>query len=437
VVDKKRPEFLEAVQGERKVQIENGSEPELRISELPAGASRVTPRCKLLALALLVFALGGCSIHRQEFTAEEQAIAGVPGMSAVRVWADVPPTAIPTQPQRVQSSASYKAGAGTFPIRVLSISGGAENGAFGAGVLVGWSEAGDRPEFAVVSGVSTGALIAPFAFLGPKYDAELTAVYTQISARDVFRRRSPLASLLGTSVVDTSPLKRLIADFVTPKLLQEIAAENRKGRRLLVVTTNLDAQRPVVWDMGAIARQGDHAALELFRKVLLASASIPGLFPPVMIEVEAEGRRFREMHVDGGTTLQMFTLPDAVLLGSLRNRDVLDRLEFYVLFNNPLAPDFEVVEPRTFAIISRSISTLTRVNGRNNLLGIHSFARRRGIPLHLTYIGTDFDIAYEDPFDPSYMRPLFNYGYERGRRGLAWSQPGNDMLERLTVLASH
>lgn len=380
-----------------------------------------------MALAFAAVLLASCSTAptRATFTAVEQTTAVVPGMPNVRIWADAPPSALASL---TSAAASTDTGGA---IKVLSLSGGAENGAYGAGVLVGWSKAGTRPEFRIVSGISTGALIAPLAFLGPSYDEQLRAMYTQYSADDLFRRRTLAGGLLGTSLADTAPLQKLIASVVDQDMLQKIAVEHRKGRRLIVVTTNLDAQRPVAWNMGEIALQGGPQALALFRSVLLASASIPGVFPPVYIEVEANGRRFKEMHVDGGTTTQIFTLPDAFMFGRAPDGVPIARLELYLLFNNPLGADFAVVKPRTLQIMSRSLSTLIRANGRSALLSAHNFARQQEIPLHLTYIGADFTARSEILFDSAYMRQLFDYGHQRARDGSAWSHAQPDLLEQL------
>src|SRR5579862_9879191 len=221
---------------------------------------------------------------RIPFTAADEAAAAIPNMPDARFWADSVPdftAALPPQP-------------GPW----LALSSGGADGAFGAGLLNGLSEAGHRPDYAVVTGVSTGALMAPFAFAGPRYDDALRAAYTKITAADVFEIGST-----GESFVDSWPLKDLIAKQITPALLADIAAAHKSGRRLFVVTTNLDAERSVVWNMGAIAvhaadKNGGDAALKLFRDVLLASSAIPGGFPPVLIDVEANGKTFQEMHVD-------------------------------------------------------------------------------------------------------------------------------------------
>ena len=193
----------------------------------------------------------------------------------------------------------------------LSLSGGGDNGAFGAGLLVGWTEQGTRPEFNLVTGISTGALIAPFAYLGKDYDRVLTEVYTQVKPSDIFKSRGFLSGFFGDGLADTSPLFQLISKHVTDDFLKKVAHEyNQRGRWLLIGTTNIDAGTPVIWNMGQIASVGSPESLELFRKILLASASIPAAFPPVMFDFMIDGKEFQEMHVDGGATTQVFFIQE-------------------------------------------------------------------------------------------------------------------------------
>ena len=182
---------------------------------------------------------------------------------------------------------------------LLALSGGGDNGAFGAGLLVGWTAHGDRPKFKIVTGVSTGSLIAPLAFLGPEYDAELTEVYTTIDQSNVFEKRFITAALLQNAMADTAPLYATISRYFDERKMARIAEEYDKGRLLVIQTTDLDAGRPVMWNIGAIARSGRPEALNLICHILLASASIPAAFPPVLFDVEANGAPYQEMHVDG------------------------------------------------------------------------------------------------------------------------------------------
>ena len=211
------------------------------------------------------------------------------------------------------------------PANYLAISGGGENGAFGAGLLTGWTEAGTRPEFKLVTGVSTGALTAPYAFLGPAYDKQLNYAYTTITGKDVFKKRGLLAPFLDDALADYAPLQRMVAKYVTADMLKAIAAEHAKGRMLLIGTTDLDALRPVIWNIGKIAENGGPQALELVRKIIVASAAIPAAFPPMMIDVDVNGKHYQEMQVDGGASRQVFAYPPKLQLAQLSQEADADR----------------------------------------------------------------------------------------------------------------
>src|SRR5581483_2184627 len=282
---------------------------------------------------------------RAAYTAGEAALAIIPDIPNARFWGD--------------STKDFQAALPTLKGPWLALSSGGADGAYGAGVLIGLSDAGKRPAFSQVSGVSTGALMAPFVFAGQKYDPQLRAAYTTIFAGDVFE----LGAKGGESFFDTWPLRDLIAKQVTPELLADVAAEHAKGRRLIVVTTNVDSERPVAWNMGAIATAGGEKALKLFRQVLLAAGSIPGAFPPVLIDVEADGKRFTEMHADGGMCAQFYVAPEELLAPASKYKLPADGL--YVVVNTQLTPDFGVTERSLLSIMIRGVSvivkTLTRV----------------------------------------------------------------------------
>ena len=240
--------------------------------------------------------------------------AVVRDMPSVRFWADEVPTDVIAEvrrrlPNMPLVARDAKRVNGRPVVETLALSGGGADGAFGAGVLSGWSARGDRPEFEIVTGVSAGAIIAPFAYLGERYDKTLKEIWTHYQTNEIITAQILPGLFGGPALADTSPLASLIARYIDDKMLADIAAEYSRGRILMVLTTNLDAQRPVVWNMGEIARTGDQKALDLFRKVILASAAIPGAFPPVSIDVEAGGKAYEEMHVDGGTTREVFVLP--------------------------------------------------------------------------------------------------------------------------------
>jgi len=305
------------------------------------------------------------------------------------------------------------------PASFLAISGGGDNGAYGAGFINGWTASGTRPQFKVVTGISTGALIAPFAFLGPRYDYVLTRVYTTTSQRDIFKKRGILGGLFGDAMADTRPLAKVIGSYVTPALLDEIAAEYAKGRVLLVGTTNLDSLEPVIWNMTAIAASKDPHRLTLFSNILLASASIPGAFPPVMLDVNLDGTRYQEMHVDGGTVAQLFLYPPSVSTAGMPER----KRSAYIIRNARLDPDWASTQRRTMPIAMRAIDSLTRTQGIGDLYRVYATTQRDGIDFNLTFIPRTFDVPHKEMFDTAYMTALYKVGFDAARSaGYQWQK---------------
>jgi hypothetical protein len=313
----------------------------------------------------------------------------------------------------------------------LAISGGGDDGAFGAGLLVGWSDRGDRPEFDMVTGVSTGALSAPFAFLGRAYDPQLKAVYTETNAGDIFVKRAPLlGAIAGDALTDNTPLREMISRFVDDELVRRIAEEYAKGRLLFILTTNLDQGRPVIWNIGAIASSKNPKARELIGEVLLASTSIPVVFPPVMLNVTVGGERYQEMHVDGGTIAQAFLYPPSISLRTVALRTGLNEKTLraerkrvaYVIRNGRLTRSEESVSLRTIAIAKEALSTMTTASGVNDTYRMFLLARRDGVDFNLAAIGDDFTVPYKGPFAPDYMQSLFDYGYQKSRAGYRWQK---------------
>jgi Patatin-like phospholipase len=331
---------------------------------------------------------------RVPFTAEEDAVAVIPGIPDARFWAD--------------SVTDFKQALPPQAGPWLVLSSGGEDGAFGAGLLDGLGASGKRPDYTVITAVSTGALMAPFVFAGRSYDDSLRRTYTHVSAADIFE-----AGRTPESFVDSWPLKDLLAKEVTPALLEDIAAAHRSGRRLFVVTTDLDAERSVVWNMGAIAAHGGEDALKLFRSVLLASASVPGAFPPVLIDVEANGKRFAEMHVDGGVGGQFFVLPPPLMSPVSDYR--LPATELYIVVNTGLGRDFAVVDRFVPTILSQTVDAAVKVDTRMMLNVAYVVAKRSGVGFNVATIPQTFNVASKGPFDPTYMTALFQVGYDQAR----------------------
>lgn len=303
---------------------------------------------------------------------------------------------------------------------ILALSGGGANGAFGAGVLVGWTESGTRPEFSVVTGVSTGALAAPFAFLGPEWDDELHGAYAEGRTGGLLGWRS-FTALAAPGLFDSGVLRDLVEAYVTPELLRQIAIEHDKGRRLLIVTTNLDAQETVIWDMGVLARQGGDQAVQLFREVLLASASIPGVFPPVMIPgVDEAGRLVEEMHVDGGVITPFLGIPESLLTVTTPTQAPANTA-LYVLINGQIGRTEVITRGTLPAILARVYDTMSKANLRTSLALNLAFAERNGLGLHVAAIPDGIEASSLD-FDPASMAELFERGRVAGAGGVAWSE---------------
>jgi len=319
------------------------------------------------------------------------------------------------------------------PTAYLALSGGGDKGAFSAGFLNGWTKAGTRPQFKLVTGVSTGALIAPFAFLGPDYDKDLTAMYTRVSEKDIAAKRFFYSVFLQDALADTTPLAELLKVHVDQQMLEAIAAEYAKGRLLLLGTTNLDARRPVVWNVTKIAATGRPEAVELVRKIMLASAAIPGAFPPVMFDVEAQGKRYEEMHVDGGATTQVFVYWGAVNVKKLSAERGADReREIYALVNARLDPEWGEVERRTLPITFMAIDTLIQYQTIGDLYRIYTHTQRDGTHLNVAYISDDFRAPHTADFDPVFMRRLYDFGFEKAAAGYTWmNEPPQRLGEHL------
>lgn len=357
-----------------------------------------------------------------EFTTD----AYIPGIPDARFYWDADPKPFFQMAKKsLENERRYLASIGHEgplpPAYGLAISGGGDNGAFGAGLLVGWTETGTRPDFKLVTGISTGALSAPFAFLGPEYDDQLKAVYTAIDANDIFEERGLTAALFDDALSDTTPLWGLISQYANEDLLAAIAEEYAKGRLLLIGTTNLDARRAVVWNMGAIASSEDPNALHLFRSILVASAAVPGAFPPVMIDVEVRSLQYQEMHVDGGAMAQVFVYPTQFTANQQAAKLRADR-KLYIIRNARLDPDWSSVERRTLDIVGRSISSLIHTQGVGDLFQIYMLTQRDEIDFNLAFIGADFDAKHTGEFDPVFMKALFDYAYDQAVQGYPWEK---------------
>jgi hypothetical protein len=395
---------------------------------------RTTPSWQIAVLLCLASLLTGCGTLPRNAAPAQVALEGrIPGFPDVRGWAlqsgstleqDLARSFGQESPQDFPPDAQ-----GVVRYAHLALSGGGANGAFGAGFLNGWTATGTRPIFKIVTGVSTGALMAPFAFIGPPYDQALSEFYTTTRSSDIFLLGSTFGLLLqlisGEALADTRPLQAMIARHVDEKLLKRVAEAHQRGRRLYIGTANLDAPRFVVWNMGLIASSGRPDALALFRKVMLASASIPVAFPPVFFEVELQpgGPRYDEMHVDGGVGARVF-LNGGVFRGSVfRKRGGQGgegREDIFVIHNGQLLPQPDPV-PRSLAqIAARSIDASGRTAVLGDLSRIHSYAVREGGSFHWITIPPDVNMVAEEMFDPAHMQALYALGLQMAGAKEPW-----------------
>ena len=378
-------------------------------------------------LGFLALLTSGCAnlVVRDPVPEPLVAEARIPGLGDVRYWGDEAPADVANELRRhlrgISKLAESPPEHGKPVVNYLALSGGGDDGVFAAGLLAGWTESGRRPRFEVVTGISAGALIAPFAFLGPAYDKELEAMWTGHTSSDLITPQ-PLAVLLGgSSLVDTQPLADLIAHYVNRRFLDAIAQEYRKGRLLLIGTTNLDAQRPVVWNMGEIALSSRPEAVTLFRQVLLASASLPVAFPPMHIQVEAGGKVLDELHVDGGTTRKVFVAPLQLSLHSLDPLHTAPPLHrFYIVANSKLSPEWKPTGEDLVAIAQSSIASMNKSHLAGDLFRLYLLAKREGAEFNLAAIPSHFAQKPTELFDPSYMHALFRVGFAQG--GSHWKK---------------
>jgi hypothetical protein len=389
----------------------------------------------LAVLLLLGFFLQGCLPLQIRHPVPENLLdqAQVDDLPGIRAWGNVPSEIMERSAiESIRQEMAANHGKLEPEMNFLALSGGGGDGAFGAGLLCGWTEAGTRPRFKLVTGISTGALIAPFAFLGPEYDAKLKEAFTTISDKDIYTVPSVLKLALNLGRLEggasTQPLAKLLERFIDDNMIKAIAAEHNKGRRLLVGTTQLDAQRQVIWNMGAIAASGHPDAPKLFRQVLRASASIPVAFQPVYIKVKAGGREYDEMHVDGGirakvmlyeTAFNLFTTGKKIMrMAQIPKRP----RKLYIIRNAQVTPEYEAIKPHVKDIGTRTINSLIKYHGMADLYRIYVLTQRDGIDYNLAYIPSDFPSKRASQFDTNYMNQEFNLAYNLARSGYKWSK---------------
>ncbi|HJR21975.1 MAG TPA: patatin-like phospholipase family protein [Dongiaceae bacterium] len=401
-----------------------------------------------LAATFAVLLLTGCgALLRHPVPLEAQNDPSIPGFTDIRFFplTDVEPMrkAI-RQAFLTETPENYETLAdGWRRYNYLAISGGGSDGAFGAGILNGWSAKGNRPSFKVVTGVSTGALIAPFAFLGSAYDPWIKEAYTTINAGRIYDARQLIAVLWEESVADNKPLKELVTKYITSDLLDAIAVEHAKGRRLYVASSNMDREEPVIWDMGAIASSTDPAKLELFRSVLVASASIPAIFPPTLVKVNLDGQPYDELHCDGGVFFQSFFIGAIVDLPALireAHPDYNGRVfqDLFIIRNGSTTPARKQIPRGVRSISERAIMTLLKVSGINDLYRLFLSTEHDNVDFYFVALPADYVRSTDEEFNEAEMNRQFDLGYQLAARGVPWRRlpPGYVLKQQGTSIAA-
>ncbi len=403
--------------------------------------SKINPACWIALMLTVLFFLTSCFSKRVEPPPAGKAFEVPWGAVPLERW---DPTFKNTFERELIEGIQIrlrehrkKAPGKPITLRGLALSGGGSHGAYGAGVLIGWTDAGTRPEFDVVTGISTGALTATAVFLGPEYDDSLR-MYTKVSNKDIFKLRGLFAVLTKDSIYDSAPLRKLIAKQIDDDVLQAVAREHAKGRRLFIGTVNLDAQAFTVWNMGFIASSDRPDKLERYRDVILASASVPVIFPPVYIPVGVNGETYRQMHVDGGAREMIFfpkfiqDMDKTIAEAGFSRAEVQG--EIYVLYNGRIAArgTYEPVPARALSVIEAAARAMQRTNTTSSIYQIWVRGLTHRAAIHITDIAPEYkDLQKDIEFNPDEMKRLFDYGYNRSVKGEAWwTQPAvNDYQE--------
>lgn len=399
--------------------------------EIAVALSDIT---RFVAQSCLVLLCVGCATHDRTLIApslETYSDFGPVGMPAgVRIFADeedLTGNAFAAEMRKGLAKSAGRSG-----LDILALSGGGQDGAYGAGVLNGWSKKGTRPEFDVVTGISTGALIAPFAFLGSDYDGVLKRFFTTTDRQRIARLRVFDALFDGGSLARSTPLENAITKELSDDVLKRIGLEHQKGRRLYVGTTNLDAERPVIWDIGRIASIGTPEANQLARRVILASASIPVVFNPIPIKVTNGEKTREELHVDGGLTQHIFAYPMSFSMHKFLKKKGLSSKKntIWLVYNKRLEPRYQAQNTGLTHMAARTISTLLRMQAIGEGVFIISLARRDGLRVNALPVPLNFETKSKDLFDRDYMQALFARGRKDGQSGSTWYLDVQDEFSR-------
>lgn len=381
-------------------------------------------KLKWLLVPMVGSLLGGCaSTKREPPPPDALMMAEIPGIPDCRLWGDNPP--LNEAERREKAVRQVKSMVDFDPhasMNLLAISGGAQEGAFGAGVLAGWTASGSRPDFQVVTGISSGSMLAPFAYLGPEYDFALKELFSKYKTKDVVDPRYLSAIFSGKSLSSNKKLRGILKTYFTPVEMEKVAQEYRKGRRLYVGSTHMDSIRPVIWDLGLIAASGHPDAYELIIDAILASAAFPGVFPPIIFDVEQNGKRYQELHCDGGLTSQVFAYAlDTDVRTTLNAIGFKGDFNVYVLRNAVMVPKTKEIEPSNIPILRQTAFSMVNTMALMDVQYIYKDALDNGLNFYLAFIPSGLQEPAE-MYDPPYMNKLYQIGFDRATAGYPWER---------------
>ncbi|MEZ9781910.1 patatin-like phospholipase family protein [Vibrio cyclitrophicus] len=308
-------------------------------------------------------------------------------------------------------------------LNILALSGGGANGAFGAGILIGLEESGQLKDYSIVTGISAGALMAPFVFIGGDAFSKMKEVMLNINDKSVLGKKNFLNTVFKDAFTDGEHLYQFIAEAFPEPMIEQIATQHRSGKRLFIGTTHFDSGELVIWNVGAIANSEMPNKSVLIYKVLAASASIPGVFPPQFINVEHEGVIFEELHVDGGLATQVFFNPsnfDYQQISDSLGLETSPQLD--IIRNGSLKAPYHSLRDKGLDLVAKSVSSLTLAQTRGDLYRMKYICEINNIDMQFTYMEQDFSYAKrtKDMFDEHYLLTIYKYGYHKATRGKPW-----------------
>lgn len=328
-----------------------------------------------------------------------------------------------------QKADRYSGSNGIVPFDILTLTGGGSRGAFGTGFLIGWTDRGDIPNFDIVTGISTGAVMAPFIFLGGDELQKVEHFYTKMHTEDVFE--DSWFNFFGDGyIMNAKPLQKLFRKNFDKAFLDKIALEHKKGRRLYIGTTNIDTGQLIVWDMGAIASSSRSDKYERFSDIIYASTALPVYLPPQYMKVDVEGEEYYQMHVDGGIYSQVFMIGLFVNWGEVLNFKESANTDFdvtlYTVANRKYRQRdlYRPIEQAPFSIIEAYVLTEMDLLFDRSLYRLYSSCEKKGVKFKMAAIPEKMEEIIIKPteFDPEKMIKLFNVGYKLGMNGIKWKE---------------